>query len=298
MVSRHQDPSSAGGAGEAPARLQVLLTAALFSTGGAAIKACALSSWQVASLRSGVAAVTLFLLLPAARRRVRPRILPVAASYAATLVLFVLANKLTTAASTIFLQSTAPLYVLLVAPLLLGETIRRRDVAYMVVLAGGMSLLFVGVEAASETAPDPLTGNILGACAGVSWAATVLGLRFLGRTGREGGSAEAVLWGNVLACLVALPFALPVTGSTATDWGVVAYLGIFQVGIAYVLLTRAMEHVGAFEASLLLLVEPVLNPIWAWLVHGETPGAWSLVGGAVIVVATAAKTWLDRRRAG
>ena len=293
-------------------RAELLLTALLFSTGGAAIKATTLGAWQVAGLRSGVAAVTVFLLLPAARRRWRPRTLMVASAYAATLLLYVLANKLTTAASTIFLQSTAPLYVLLLAPWLLKEPVRRLDAVYMAVVAGGMALFFVGVEPPLETAPDPLTGNVLAAGAGFSWALTVVGLRFLGRErGAEPGGegrgrapasegATAVVAGNFLVFVVALPMALPLEPAagrvTATDWGVIAFLGIFQVGVAYVFMTRALKDIGALEASLLLLLEPVLNPVWAWLLHGETPGRWSLAGGALILAATAAKTWLDGRR--
>lgn len=280
-------------------RAEILLTALLFSTGGAAIKATQLSSWQVASFRSGLAALALLALVPAARRRWPPRVFLVAAFYAATLVLFVLANKLTTAANTIFLQSTAPLYVLVLSPWLLGERIRRVDLVYMMLLAVGMGLFFVGIETPQETAPDPFAGNLLAALAGVSWAGTVMGLRYLSRA-REGepspaDGARAAVAGNLLAFLVALPYALPVVESTAADWVVVAFLGIFQVGVAYVILTRAMRDVAAFEASLLLLLEPVLNPLWAWLVHGEVPAAWALVGGGLILLTTGAKTYFDRR---
>jgi drug/metabolite transporter (DMT)-like permease len=113
-------------------RIQLLAAAALFSTGGAAIKACSLTSWQVAGLRSGIAALVL-LLVPAARRGWTPRAWLVGAAYAATVVLFVQANKLTTSAATAFLQSTAPLYVLLLAPHLLGE--RAIGLAYVLVTA-------------------------------------------------------------------------------------------------------------------------------------------------------------------
>lgn len=280
-------------------RAELLITALLFSTGGTAIKATQLGSWQVASFRSGVAALTLLLLLPAARRRWRPRTLMVAATYSMTMLLYVLANKLTTAASAIFLQSTAPLYVLLLAPWLLGERVRRLDAIYMAVLAAGMALFFVGVEPPVETAPDPLTGNLLAAASGLTWALTMIGLRFLGR-GSTGASASegvvAVVAGNLMTFLVALPMALPVERATGADIGVIAFLGIFQIGVAYVFMTRAFTEVGALEASLLLLLEPVLSPVWAWLVHGESPGSWSLTGGAIILAATAGKSWLEGRR--
>ncbi len=279
-------------------RLAVVAAALLFSTGGAAIKLCTLSSWQVASFRSGFATLAVLLLMPAARRRWSWRTWAVGTAYAATLVLFVTANKLTTAANTIFLQDTAPLYVLLLSPWLLREPIRRRDVVFMAVLAAGAGLFFVGEQATSVTAPAPFQGNLVALAAGVTWALTIMGLRWLERddgTTAAGSSAAAVACGNLLAFVAVLPLALPARVS-ATDWALIAFLGIFQVAVAYLFLTRGLRRVGAFEVSLLLLVEPVLNPVWAWLVHGETPGRWALVGGTVIVAATLVKTWLERQR--
>jgi DME family drug/metabolite transporter len=147
------------------ARLLVLAAAALFSTGGAAIKAASLSAWQVASLRSGIAAVTLLVLLPGARRLPTVPGAGVGIIYAATMILFVLANKLTTSANAIFLQDTAPLYVLLASPLLLREPIRRADLWFMVALGLGLAAVFTGYEAPRQSAPDPFTGNLVAAAA-------------------------------------------------------------------------------------------------------------------------------------
>jgi drug/metabolite transporter, DME family len=279
-------------------RLYLLTAALLFSTGGAAIKSATLSGWQVASFRSGVAALLLVLVMPKARRGWSWRVLPVAAAYAATLVLFVLANRLTTAANTIFLQSTAPLYVLLLAPLLLHERIRAKDLLYATVVAGGLALFFVSSEQAVATAPDPRRGNLVGVAAGFTWALTVTGLRWLSKSNFSGSAMAPVVLGNVLACLVALPMALPVAAATPTDIVVVLYLGAIQVGLAYVFMTRGLRHVPAFEASAVLLLEPVLNPIWAWLVHHERPGPWAIAGGAIIILATLANTWSASPRTG
>jgi|SRR5882724_582736 len=277
-------------------RLETLAAAALFSTGGAAIKAVHLTGIQVACFRSAIAALTLFVLLPSGRRLPKARDLAVGATYAVTMVLFVVANKLTTSASTIFLQDTSPLYVLLLGPWLLHEPIRRRDLGFMAVLACGLALFFVGLDPASATAPDPLRGDLLAILSGLFWAGTVVGFRFLGkREGVSGGGGAAAVWGNVLACLVCLPAALPLGGSRPLDWAILGYMGIFQLGLAYVFLTRALRQVPAFEAALLLLLEPVLNPIWSWLVHGERPSPWSFAGGGVILGATIVKSWLDVR---
>jgi drug/metabolite transporter (DMT)-like permease len=278
-------------------RLEVLAAAALFSSGGAVIKAVHLTGWQVALLRSTVAAVTLLVLMREVRRRPNLRVLGVGVAYAATLILFVLANKLTTSASTIYLQSTAPLYVLLLSPWLLKERIRGRDVAFMIALAAGLGLFFVGFDPVSATAPNPKLGNLLATASGLTWALTVMGLRALGKGGESWGPAGA-FWGNVFAALLCLPLALPLAGARPLDFALVGYLGVFQIGFAYLFLIRGLVRVRAFEASLLLLLEPVLNPIWTWLVHGERPGIWSIAGAAVILLATLLKAWADGRAAG
>lgn len=277
-------------------RLRVLAAAALFSSGGAAIKAASLNAWQVAGFRSLVAAAALLLMLPESRRRPPLKVPLVGLAYALTMILFVLSNKLTTSASAIFLQSTAPLYVLLLSPWLLKERVQRADLVYMGVLALGLASFFVGLDPVSSTAPNPWLGNVLATLSGVTWALTVMGLRAVGRGGSDWAPASAV-WGNAIACLICLPLALPVESSRPVDWLVIAYLGVFQIAVAYVFLIRGLRQVPALEASLLLLLEPVLNPIWAWMAHGERPGGWSIAGGLLILAATLARSVWDARRA-
>jgi drug/metabolite transporter (DMT)-like permease len=218
-------------------------------------------------------------------------------AYAATLTLFVLANRLTTAANTIYLQSTAPLYLALLAPWLLREPTRRQDLVFMAAVGLGLALVFLGVEPPAETAPDPLRGNLLALGSGFFWALTVCGLRWMGSAGGERGSAAvAVVGGNVIAFLAALAFALPFGSHTPSDWALIGYLGVFQIALAYVLVTRALTTMPALEASLILLIEPVLNPVWAWIFQGERPGIWALMGGGVILGATTIRVVLDARR--
>jgi DME family drug/metabolite transporter len=276
-------------------RLQLAVAALLFSTGGAAIKATTLTAWQVASFRSGVAAVFLLAALPAARRGWSWRIVPPAAAYAATLVLFVLANRLTTSANTVFLQSTAPLYLLLLGPWLLREPVRRSDLVCILAVAAGMVLIFSGSESAAATAPDPRRGNLIAAAAGLSWALTVTGLRGLGRAGKENAAMATVAAGNVIGFVVALPMALPVGAPGAVSGVMILYLGVVQIGLAYVCVARAIRHVPAFEATTVLLLEPAMNPVWAWLVQGERPGTAALAGGALILATTLANTWRQTR---
>jgi len=276
-------------------RAAVLCAALLFSTGGAAIKASSMSAFQTASFRSGLAAVVLILFIPSARRGWRLSTVAVGIAYAATLVLFVVSNTMTTAANTVILQGTAPLYVLLLGPFLLGERVRARDIVFLAMLGTGGYLILTSSTPAVVTAPRPDLGNLLAAATGLTFALTIMGLRQLGRHHASNRAPAAVAVGNLIAFAVCLPFALPVEGAGRADWLAVTYLGVVQVGVAYVFLTYGMRRVSAFDSSLLLLVEPVLNPVWAYLMHHEIPTGATVVGGCLILGATAMKTIVDHR---
>ncbi len=284
------------------ARLLLLAAALLFSTGGAAIKGTVLNSWQVAGARSLVAAIATLVVFAGARRNWTLRSTLVAIAYAATLILFVSSTKLTTAANAILLQGCAPLFVMVIGPVFLKEPLRRSQLLFMGAVACGMMLFFTGHETARTTAPNPLLGNVLGAMSAVTWAITITGLRALGRDrSRAKGDTEAmatVASGNLIAALIALPLAFPLPAAAgARDVGILLWLGLFQVTLAYVCLTRGIRTVPAFEATTLLLLEPALNPVWVWLIHGERPAAQSLAGGLIIVVATLANAWWQNKRA-
>ena len=184
----------------------------------------------------------------------------------------------------------------MLSPVFLGERFRPRDGAFLVVLAIGMLLCVVGRPAATATAPNPALGDLLGAASGFVWALTLVTLRYVGRADTVGASTiSAVVAGNAFACLGALPIAWPLPAAPPAQWATLVYLGVFQIGLAYVLLTAGIRHVPALEASVLLLLEPALNPVWAWLVHGETPGPWAIAGGILILGATILRTAADTR---
>jgi drug/metabolite transporter (DMT)-like permease len=280
-----------------PARGHILLTALLMSTGGAGIKAVSLTNWQIASFRSGIAAIVVLLAVRRLPRLSAPT-LSVGAAYAATVVTFITANKLTTAANTVFFQGTAPLYLAILGPAVLGEHMPRRDVPILFVIAAGMLLLFAGNAGPLSTAPNPALGNAIGVVSGCCWSLTLLGMRWLEKrdpSAKGSAAGNAAIVGNIIAFAGCLPLALPVSGVGTGDAAGLAYLGVFQVGLSYVLLTRAITHVPAVDASLLLLVEPALSPLWAWLLHGETPGLWPFAGGVLIVGAAAWKAWREGR---
>jgi drug/metabolite transporter (DMT)-like permease len=271
----------------------MILAAALFSTGGAAIKWAHFSGWQIAGLRAGIAGATLLAIAPAARRGWGWRPLLVGVAYAVTCICFVLANRLTTSANAIFIQSTGPLYVLILGPLLLHERVTRRDVLAMLPIAAGLLCFFLGSQRALATAPDPAAGNLVAGLSGVSFAFLFVGLRWLGRRGGIPVTAAAI--GNLLAFLVTIPLAFPVGPHAPADWAVLGYLGVVQIGVAYFFVSRAMCRLTALEATMLLLIEPMLNPIWSWLVHGEVPGRAALLGALLILIGTVGRSWLGER---
>lgn len=261
-------------------RLLLLAAAALWSTAGAAMKLCGLSGLQIAGGRSLVAGLFLLAALPEARRRPTARMALATVGYAATVVLFAVANKLTTAANAIFIQDSAPLWVLALSPLLLSERAGRGELLSIPVYALGLALFFL-----DELSPGQLTGNLLALAAGLAFALCIIGLR----RAREDGPAALVL-GNLLAAAAVLPLWSTGPVPRPLDLALLAYLGVFQLGLAYLCFARGIAHVPALEASLLVLLEPVLNPIWTFWIVGERPGPWALVGGAVVLAATAWRT--------
>lgn len=252
----------------------------LWSTAGAAIKLSSLDAWQLSGGRSLVAALTLVLLVPGARRWPSRRGWLVALSYAATVTLFVIANKLTTAANAIFLQDTAPLHVLLLSPWLLGERPTRGELFAVPCFFAGLSLFFV-----DRLAPGQAAGNAIALASGVAFALCIIGLRKV-----QGESATVLAAGNGIAALAVAPLALGGAVPGTADLGILLFLGVFQLALAYLLMARGLKEATAIEASLLMLLEPVLSPVWTFLLAGERPGRWAIAGGAVILLATAWRT--------
>ncbi len=280
-------------------RLEIVGSALLFSTGGAVIKATSFNNWQIAGFRSLIAGITILLVMPGARRNWTWRAAAVGLAYAGTLVLYVTANKLTTSANAIFLQSTAPLYLLMLSPLILKERVRLPDVLVMAVVACGLACFFLGREPARTTAPYPFEGNLVALLSGLTYAFTIVGLRWISlksggglRSTAEPSPMATVAIGNILAFLICLPAMFPVAHTGPIDIAAVFYLGVFQISLAYLLLSDGMRLVPAVAAGTLLLIEPALNPVWTWLVHGERPGTLAICGGSLILLASAARARL------
>jgi drug/metabolite transporter (DMT)-like permease len=211
--------------------------------------------------------------------------------YAALLILFVLATKLTTAANAIFLQYTAPVYVLLLEPLFYKEKFRARDFVTVAVCLAGMSLFFVG-----KLRPEDVTGNLVALGSGVCFAFFFLLMRH--PKAREVNRASSAIYGNLIVVLICAPafFGATQRGISWADFGSVAYLGIIQIGFAYLLFTSAMaKGVRSLDAGIVGYIEPVLNPVWVFLFIGERPSGWAIVGGAIIVASVMAHMLFEAR---
>ncbi len=274
----------------------VLGAAVLWSTGGLFIKWVSLDALGVTMWRSLLAGIVMVVVARpklSAPWRTNRLTWGIAVSYALTLVMFVAATKLTTAANAIFLQYTAPLYLLVSGAWFLGERATRLDLATVAVAFGGMALFFVG-----KLETDALAGNVLAAASGVTLAAMFTLLRLPGCTPEA--RPEGMVWGNAIL-VVSLFFvnlgrgsSEPFTPDLSDAFGLL-FLGVVQIGFAYLLFGYGVAHVQALEASLIGMLEPVLNPVWVFIFLGETPGWWAVLGGAIIVTAVTVRTLATER---
>jgi drug/metabolite transporter, DME family len=271
--------------------LFILAAAVLWSTGGLFIKWTSLSGLELSFGRSLLAAITVAIFTRHEGFGLNKVTALASVLYAALLLLFVLATKETTAANAIFLQYTAPVYLLLLEPLFYKEKFRSRDLITVTGCVLGMSLFFVG-----KLRPQDVTGNLLALASGFCFACYFLLLRH--SKSRAVNRASSVIYGNLLVVLIAAPVGLKVLPHmTRHDALSVLYLGVVQIGLAYTLFTVAMARgVRSLDAGIIGYVEPVLNPIWVFLVLGEQPSAWALLGGSIIVVAVVCHTLIEAKR--
>lgn len=303
--------------------IYVLIAVLLWSTGGLFIKLTTLDAYQVTFFRSLFAGLTVLLLTRKSGLRISIFGLVVSCIYATLLFLFVWATKQTTAANAIFLQYTAPVYILILAPFVIGEKFHLRDLFTVIVCISGMSLFFVG-----DLSIGDYRGNIAALGSGVFLGLYIMLLKHPRAAGKApepvGGEIDlngpsprkqpdprlaSVIYGNFLLALVTLlsgveaistasAAAVPI-GETATNFAAVAFLGIFQIGISYILFIKGVAGgTRPLDASIIGFVEPLLNPVWVFLFIGERPSQWALLGGAVIIATVIIHTFLQYRSLG
>ncbi len=297
MIGHSKADSSSRIGGLSPL-LFVLGAAIIWSTGGLFIKLTTLSPYELTFWRSLFAAFTVALFTRREGFGLNRMTALTSLLYAALLLLFVIANKRTTAANAIFLQYTAPIYMLVFEPLLYKEKFRSRDLVVVVVCIAGMSLFFVG-----QLKPSDIEGNLAALGSGICMALYFLFLRHA--RSREVNRASSVIYGNLLL-IVAMaivapamsPDGLRVLFPSFKNFLLVAYLGVIQIGFGYTLFTLGMARgVRSLQAGIVGYVEPVLNPIWVFLFYGEQPTRWAILGGAIIITAVIAHTLLGARKA-
>ena len=253
----------------------LVIAALIWSCGGFLIKWVSWNPLAIAGTRSLIAAGLMFLY----RRRKfdfnwSPAQIGGAVAYAATVISFVAANKMTTAANAILLQYTAPVFVALFAYWFLGEKTSRLDWIIIGITLGGMTLFFLDNLSAGN-----FLGNLVALFSGVTFAGVVL----FSRKQKDGSPLESFFLGNILTGLVGLPFMLQ-SAPNASGWVGLILLGVFQLGISYIVYAEAMKRVTALEGVLIPVIEPILNPIWVFLLLHEVPGKWALAGGVVVLV--------------
>jgi drug/metabolite transporter (DMT)-like permease len=301
----------------------IFAAAVLWSAGGLGIKSVDASPLAVSGWRSAFALPILLAFCARSLGSIRPT-LPLGltvAAYASTLLTLVAATKAGTAAAAILLQYTAPVWLVPLGYLLPhGDRPARRELLVAACCMVGVGLFFIDlagpatsgqaaaaampavapVEPAAATAPAPagggvLLGILLGLASGVSFALLTGGLRWSVARGRADLGVPAVLGGNALIALVCLPsMTAAAPDLSAQAWLILAGLGTFQIGAAYVLYAYAVRTVPAMRATLIAMAEPILNPILVAAVNGEVPGAGTLAGGAVLLTTLAADALVPR----
>jgi drug/metabolite transporter, DME family len=259
----------------------IVTAAMLWSSSGLFIKVLTLTAFQIAFFRSLVAAITIVVVLRMQGRKptfaFRLPDLVCTLCYAMTVILFVISTKLTTAANAIFLQFTAPIYLLFLEPWLFKRPLHRRDVLAVAACLGGMALFFAG-----HLETGGLIGNILAIFSGISLATFSIILKWKRVANPLEDPISAIILGNLTVGLLCLPFAFPLAlnlGQAAS----LAYLGIFQLGISFMLFTAGQRYVSATAAAITSMLEAVFNPVWVFLGIGEVPSPFALVGALVVM---------------
>lgn len=257
------------------------LAALLWSSGGLLIKLITFNAMQISFFRCAFAALTFLIVFKSQILKANVFTLVNSCFYAFVLILYVLAMKNTTAANAIFLQSTAPIYVLIFEPIISKTKYEKINILSVAVVFIGMILFFVG-----KISADHLAGNIFALLAGIFFAALFLGLK----KNKPEYQLSSIFYGNIIVAVVCLPFLSGIENISFSNLWMVVFLGVFQIALAYTLFSFGLRKILAVEASIISLIEPVLNPIWVFIGYGEIPSIMAIIGGIIILNAIAVRT--------
>ena len=264
----------------------------LWSTGGLLIKFVHWHPIAIWSARSAFAALLLWVARRPSLRGIRRAEWAAAACLAATTGLFIVANKLTTAANAILIQYSAPIWIALLGRWFLGERASRLDWLTIGLVLGGIALFF-----ADELAPGHAAGNLVALGAGVAFAFSAMTLRRVALAHTDEHPVDPlrpVLLGNALGAVLGAPFLFIGAPPGPTGWAALCALGFVQQGAAYLAFAWAIRHATALEAMLIPIIEPILSPLWVALAVAEIPGPWAVLGGAIVVGSVAMRAALAR----
>lgn len=270
----------------------VVIAVLLWSTGGMFIKlATNLDAYQVTFFRSLLAGITVLILTWKDGLRINAFGAMCSVIYATLLFLFVWATKHTTAANAIFLQYTAPIYILILAPFVIGEKFHWRDLVTVIFCLAGMSLFFVG-----DLTIGDYQGNIAALGSGIFLGLYIMLLRHPKALGMSG--TITVIYGNFLLALLTLPSGIAaIPTATFRDYAAVTFLGVLQIGVAYILFIKGVRGgTRPLDASIIGFIEPLLNPVWVFLFVGERPSNWAVLGGLIIIATVVAHTIVQYRK--
>lgn len=263
---------------ENAAIVEMLVCATLWSIAGIFIKLIPWNGFAVAGMRSLIAGITMavYMLFKRYRYRVNKRTLISGVLTACVYTCFVCANKLTTAANAIVLQFTSPVFIVIFSALVFKKPVRRGDLTVVLLTLAGIALFFF-----DQLKPGYVAGNFVAIAAGMFMAGMFMSVGEL--QGEERFSA--IVTGQFLTFLLGLPFIIatkPVFTLASTLS--ILTLGVFQLGISYILYVKASAYCPPLACCLLGAVEPLLNPVWVFLFDGERPGVFALVGCVIVVV--------------
>ena len=263
--------------------LYVFIAGLLWSTGGLFIKLISLPAMQLAFFRCTIAAITFGIIF---RKRIlffNKMTFLNSVFYAAILITFVIATKTTTAANAIFLQSTAPIYVLIFEPIFNKTKYERINIITVAVCVLGMLLFFVG-----KLEPGHFEGNIIALLSGIAFASFFLGMK----NNDPKYQQSSIFYGNILVSIISIPFLFSLEVLIVEDIWMVSFLGVFQIAIAYAFFSSGLKRIYAVEASIIAMIEPVLNPVWVFIGYGETPSVTAIIGGIIIITAITTRTFI------
>jgi len=252
----------------------LLLTAVFWSFGGVLIKWVQWHPIAIAGMRSAIALVVLLIASPKMKLNYSKIQVGGAIAYALTVILFVSATKLTTAANAILLQYTAPIYVALWSASILNERITKTDWIMIFIALGGMALFFF-----DQLSFSSMFGNCIAILSGIAFAGFVV----LMRKQKSESPLGSIVLGNLLTACIGLPFMFH-SMPNRESWIGLFLLGIFQIGIPALFYAKAIRVVSALEGILIPMIEPVLNPIWVLLFLKEKPGSWAIGGGILVLL--------------